>query len=162
MVRSQVIRATCGCGYTRTGTSGANGYIVIGDTTAYPSYAIVTPSGQNSYVWASSTSDVRALEKASSTSDRIAATWYGSSFTIDVNLTDGKSHQIALYCLDWDNGSRAETISIVDAGSSAVLDTRTISSFMNGGYLVWNLSGHVKIMVTLNGGSNAVVSGVFF
>jgi hypothetical protein len=29
-------------------------------------------------------------------------------------------------------------------------------------YLVWNVSGHVKINVALNTGINAVVSGVFF
>jgi hypothetical protein len=141
---------------------GADGYNVIGDTTAYPSYATVTPSGQSSYVWASSTSDVRALEKAAS-SDRIAGTWYsGSSFTVDVNLTDGKTHQLALYCLDWDNGARAETISISDATTGTVLDSRSVSSFVNGEYLIWNISGHIAITVTLSGGSNAVVSGIFF
>jgi len=29
-------------------------------------------------------------------------------------------------------------------------------------YLVWNVSGHVKIQVTLTGGINAVASGLFF
>jgi hypothetical protein len=107
----------------------------------------VTPSGQSSYVWLASpaSSDVRALEKAAS-SDRIAGTMVaGSSFTVDVNLTDGKTHQLALYCLDWENAARAETISISDATTGFVLDSRSISSFVNGEYLVWNISGHVTI-----------------
>ena len=68
------------------------------------------------------------------------------------------------YALDWDNygGGRAEQIQIVDAASSTVLDTRTISSFTQGIYLVWNISGNVKINITLTGGGNTVISGVFF
>jgi hypothetical protein len=42
-----------------------------------------------------------------------------------------------------------------------VLDTRSISQFNTGVYLVWNISGHVKINVTRTGGANAVISGVF-
>jgi hypothetical protein len=49
----------------------------------------------------------------------------------------------------------------VDANTGAVLDTRNLSNFTNGIYLIWNLSGHVKVNVTLISGSNAVVSGVF-
>src|SRR6202023_896209 len=74
------------------GVYGANGYNVINDTVAYPSYVTVTPSGQGNYVWGS-TNDVRALQKVFFT-DRIAATWATSgSYTIDVNFTDGAQHQ---------------------------------------------------------------------
>jgi len=68
---------------------------------------------------------------------------------------------VALYPLDFDSQSRAETISIVDAGTQAALDTRSIANFTNGEYLVWNVSGHVTMRVTLTGGLNAVVSGLF-
>jgi hypothetical protein len=43
-----------------------------------------------------------------------------------------------------------------------VLDTRNISSFSNGLYLIWNISGHVTIKVTRNSGLNSVISGIFF
>ena len=47
--------------------------------------------------------------------DRIAATWYSAtSFTINLNLTDGQSHRIALYCVDWDNAGRSQTVEIRD------------------------------------------------
>jgi hypothetical protein len=81
---------------------------------------------------------------------------------VDVNVTDGKTHQIALYLLDWDNGGRVETVSIIDATTGTVLDSRNVSSFSNGEYLVWNVSGHVKITTALMAGINAVVSGIFF
>jgi uncharacterized membrane protein len=140
---------------------GSEGEVINGDTASYPSYAQVSFNG-GPFVWVASTADVRGLQKVAA-SDRIASGWYSwTNMTIDVNLTDGNTHQIALYCLDWDAGARAERIDVLDAVSNAVLDTRTISGFQNGQYLVWNLKGHVKLNVTLTGGSNAVVSGVFF
>src|SRR5262249_14674719 len=92
------------------GVYGADGSNVLGSgTTSYPSYAQVSATGQSSYTWAASTTDVRALLKPGSTSDRIAASWFTSlSLTIDLNLTDGSSHQVALYLLDWDSQARSE------------------------------------------------------
>jgi hypothetical protein len=144
------------------GVYGADGYSVANDTQSIPSYASFAVQNQSNWTWAASTTDVRALQNGASTG-RIAATWYNSgTFTFDVNFRDGNLHQFALYALDWDTTARAETIQILDANTSAVLDTRNISSFSNGMYLVWNISGHAKINVTRTGGYNAVVSGVFF
>jgi hypothetical protein len=140
---------------------GADGYNVINDTVSYPAYATVTPSGQAAWTWASSTSDGRALQKAAGT-DRIAATWYGGVFSIDVNVTDGGTHQVAVYAVDWDGGGRSETIEMRDAATNGVLDTRTLSGFGGGRYLLWTVSGHVVIRVTNLTGPNAVVAGLFF
>jgi hypothetical protein len=149
---------------TWKGVYGADGYAINNDSTNYPNYAEVTFINESSATWAASTTDIRALQKGSPTAtDRIASTWYSNtSFTIDINLADGNAHQIAFYCLDWDTNSRAERIDVLDVATNNVLDTRTISGFSNGIYMVWNLSGHVKIQITLTGGANAVVSGIFF
>ncbi|HYW41363.1 MAG TPA: hypothetical protein VE959_00820 [Bryobacteraceae bacterium] len=145
---------------TWKGVYGADGANVINDTASYPSYVTVTPSGNASYSWVSSTSDTRALQKASSTTDRIAACWYtGGFFTVDLNFNDTNTHALALYLLDWDGG-RSERVDILDT-SNNVLDTRTVTAFTAGEYLVWNVSGHVVVRIT-NTGSNAVVSGIFF
>jgi len=144
------------------GVYGADGYSVADDSQSIPSYASLAVQNQNSYTWVASTSDPRALQTGSGTG-RIAAAWYRQgTFSFDVNLSDGNPHQFALYAMDWDATARTETIQILDANSNAVLDTRTLSSFSNGVYLVWNISGHVKINVIWTGGDNAVVSGVFF
>ena len=64
-------------------TYGAQGYDVIGEPAGLPGYATITPSGQSSYTWASSTSDPRALQVPGGTG-RIAATWYSAtSFKVD-------------------------------------------------------------------------------
>ncbi len=145
---------------TWKGTYGANGYAVADDSANYPSYAQVNINGHYPATWAASTADLRALQK-SAASDRIASTWASwSSFTIDVNLTDSRSHQVALYCLDWDHINRSQLIEVLDASSGTILDSQIISSFTNGQYLVWNLTGHVTFRITTLTG-NAVVSGVF-
>jgi len=146
------------------GVYGADGYNIISDAVAYPSYVTVTPSGINAYTWAASTSDVRALSKVSSSTDRIAATWFNSSpFVIDLAFNDTAQHRVAIYCLDWDSTLRAERVDILDATSGNVLNTQNVTNFHNGQYLVWQMSGHVQIRVTSTAAnSNGVISGLFF
>ena len=148
---------------TWKGVYGADGYNIIGDLSSYPSYASVSPSGQSSYTWSASTSDVRGLQKADTgATDRIAACWYnGSSFTVDVNLTDGKSHLVSLYAVDWDGPAAPRRSRCWTRRSGAVLDTQTLSSFHNGTYLSWTVSGHVVFRFTPLAG-NAVLGGLFF
>lgn len=144
---------------------GADGYAVAGDATSYPAYAQVTLGGESSGIWAASTSDIRALQKsASGSADRVAAVWSSATtFTFDINLTDARSHQVALYCLDFDGSNqRAQTVEVFDAATNALLDSRTLSSFSNGKYLVWQLKGHLLLRVTRTGSWNGVVSGLFF
>src|SRR5262249_39616023 len=100
---------------------GADGYDVSQGTVSLPSYASVNVTSNYNYVWNGSTSDPRALVNPGA-SGRLAACWYtpsgsaGSNFTIDVNLTDGQAHQVALYALDWDSyGPRQERIDVLDA-----------------------------------------------
>jgi hypothetical protein len=145
------------------GVYGSSGYSVVADAQQLPDAIQVTPSGANVRTWVSSTSDGRGLQKPGFPLDRIAACWYSTTtFSIDVNITDGQSYQLALYLLDWDQQSRVETVSLVDPSSGATLDSRTASDFSGGEYLLWTVSGHVTIQIT-NGTSSpdAVVSGLF-
>ena len=90
----------------------------------------------------------------------VASSWNNPTFNI--NVTDGKLHQLALYALDWDMQGRAETIQIIDTASGATLDSRNIANFSNGTYLIWNISGNITINVTVTSGPNPVISGIFF
>ena len=143
-------------------TYGGDGFNTINDSTKYPAYAQVTVSGNSARTWTSSTSEVRALQKAD-TSDRVAARWESNSFfVVDLNLTDGQTHRVALYGLDWDGNNRVQRVDLLDWTTNSLLDSRTISSFNGGQYLVWDISGRVKIVVNKTGAKTAVLSGIYF
>ena len=148
------------------GAYGADGYFVSQDSnTKLPGYATVTFSGQANWTWAASTTALPSLQKPENPGNRIAGTWFmWGSFTIDVNLTDGNAHQVALYALDWDSSARSETINVLDAVTGVVLNSQVLpaGSFHNGEYLVWTVLGHVQFQIIENAGANAVISGVFF
>jgi hypothetical protein len=69
---------------------------------------------------------------------------------------------VALYALDWDSSSRAQRVEVRDATTGALLDSRTMTGFRGGQYLIWRVTGRVTIHVTCTLGANAVVSGLFF
>jgi hypothetical protein len=146
---------------------GTDGYDIAADPSAgnpkLPSYATLSLTGGAPFVWAASTTDVRALQNSANTG-RIASAWYTTStMSFNLNLTDGKTHEVSLYAVDFVNNKRSERVDVLDATTGALLSTQTLSSFQNGTYLTWNLSGNVVIKVTnLNSATNAVVSGLFF
>jgi hypothetical protein len=142
------------------GVYGVDGTVLVNDSTMLPNYATLNAANASTWTWAQSTTDVRALQKLQA-NDRIAATWYGSSFPLDLNLTDGGVHQVGLYVVDWDSAGRSETLEVHDAVTNAVLDTRTVTGFQNGQYWIWNIKGHVTVNVVGTAGPNAVVSGLF-
>jgi hypothetical protein len=148
---------------TWSGKYGSDGYMIANDATSLPAYATVSITKGTPATWAASTSNPRALQTSSGATSRIASTYYSATtFTFNVNLTDGNIHRVALYLLDWTSSTRAETISVLDALTNAPLSSESFSSFHNGEYAVWNIHGHVLIQVTSTGTPNAVVSGLFF
>jgi hypothetical protein len=144
---------------------GAKGYHVIGDVENYPVHVPVSVSGATLYTEKEPKSGMNWLQKDKSTDPNFASWFSETNFTIDINLSDGQEHRVAVYCLDWDeNDGRSQKIEVLDAATNAVLDSRDVDAFSAGRYLIWQLKGHVKIKVTHEGGggSNAVVSGLFF
>lgn len=142
-------------------TYGAEGAALATEVSALPPFAQLSVNGGLSWTWAASTADVRALQRPTG-NDRFAATWYSfETFDLDLNLTDGQPHQVALYAVDFDSADRLERIDVLDAGTGAVLDTRTVGNFVNGRYMIWTITGHVIFRVTRTSGANAVISGLF-
>jgi len=139
---------------------GSEGYSVIQDTAAYPPYAKVTFGPWVPQTWANTTSDPRALERVSS--GQIAASLYQfNTATIDLRLTDGLTHTVAFYFLDWEPLNRSFTLNVLDGDTGATLDSRHVSNFQNGTYYVWNVSGHVTMQFVQTNNSD-VISGIFF
>jgi hypothetical protein len=102
------------------------------------------------------------LQKSASSSDRVAANWYGTTIDTEVNHTDGQAHRVSIYLLDWDAIGRVVGIDAINPVNGAVLDTRTVSNFSGGQYLSWNITGRMVLRVRLVSGVNAVYSGLFF
>jgi len=69
---------------------------------------------------------------------------------------------LALYFLDYPNAGYAETVTIKDAATGFVLDTRSVSAFTGGVYEVWTVSGNITVTLTSTAGHWAVLSGIFF
>ena len=144
------------------GTYGGDGFSVVGDTTSYPAYVQVVPSGHFTWVWETATSDVRALQRSVG-SGRVAAAWNASTpFNVGVNVMDGQFHQLAIYCVDWDSTERVQRVDILNSVTGAVLDTRTVGAFNGGQWLVWNVTGGITLRVTTVAGVNGVIQGIFF
>jgi hypothetical protein len=147
---------------TFTGKYGNDGYVIANDVTGMPGYASLSITGDSNYIWASSTSDVRALQSWWNASSRLASCyWTNTNFNFNLALTDGNAHKISLYLLDWDAEGRAETVNVLDATTKQVLDTRTFGNFQGGHWASWTIKGNVVIQVQAASG-NAVVSGIFF
>jgi lysophospholipase L1-like esterase len=124
--------------------------------------------GQGNQQWSAATGDVRALQQAQTGStNRIAGRWSssntsGSSYDINLNFTDGQTHQVALYGLDWETANqRNQTVQVIEVATNRILDTRTLTSFTNGKYLVWNVTGNLKFRVVSNSNYGAAISGIF-
>jgi hypothetical protein len=146
---------------TWRGTYGTSGSSLAASSSSLPPGDVVAPAGAAQWTWAASTSDGRALQQPTGTS-RLAAAWFGNTFTLDVNLgADGGTHQVALYLVDWDSQGRSERVDVYDAATGVRYDTRTVSAFGGGAYLVFNVSGHVRFQLTDLAGPNAVLSGLF-
>ena len=144
---------------------GSEGYNVIGDTSpGNPHYRpglTVTPGTHNSGIWAASSLSSSALQSTVAGSpQRIAGVWSNTTWTSNFNIAG--THQLALYLLDYPNAGYAETITIKDATTGAVLDTRSASGFQTGAYYVWTVTGNVNVTLTSTAGHWAVLSGIFF
>lgn len=78
-----------------------------------------------------------------------------------MSVNDGNVHLVALYALDYDNQGRVETIQIVDPTTNNIVSSQVLSNFSNGVYLIWYISGNLKINVTASAGPNAVIKRSF-
>jgi hypothetical protein len=126
-----------------------------------PSYVSVTPYGKSDWIWEYDTNDPRALQRLNGT-DRLASCWYATgSYTINFDFHDEATHQLSLYCLDWDQGGRAQKVEILDAATGQVLHSHELTDFSGGIYLTYNITGSVRVRLTQLASYNAVLSGFF-
>ena len=156
------IGANTSAGGTWKSVFGTQGYQIAADSSQSPAYANVTFAGKTDHIWNWNTTDTAALQRSSGT-DRVASCWYSAnSFDVAVNVTDGQTHKVSFYALDWDNANRAQRIDVLDSATGAILHTANLTSFQRGVYLNYDVKGSVSFRFTRSAGPNAVISGLFF
>jgi glucose/arabinose dehydrogenase len=142
------------------GAYGADGHAILFHATNPPAYGQFEIRDAGHGHWAATPDDPRGLVIGGG--ERAATHWHSpTNLTIDVRLTDGRAHQLALYFIDW-SGSRRQLVQVIDAATGAVLDSREAGGFFNTGrYFVWSVRGHVQFRLTRIVGQ-AIFSGIFF
>ena len=138
---------------------GADGGEVMGDKPFYPAYAQIVKGGQY-YIWNPDSEEDNVLNKKGS-DERLAACFYDRQFSYELFLKNGE-HRVAIYFLDYNSKGRKQKVEVLDARNNAVLVSRSVSDFKDGKYLVYDMSGHLKIRITTEEGENSVLSGIFF
>jgi class 3 adenylate cyclase len=84
-----------------------------------------------------------------------------ATMTLHLKLPDAIERRITLYFVDYVNANRVESLNIYDGGSGTLLASRTIDHFNDGCYVSFDVSGDLRMEITLQQGANAVVSGLF-
>lgn len=142
-----------------SGVYGSGGHSIAALNATIPSSAGLQFRQQGAFVWNAAAPEPQAL--ANPAGGRIASAYTGPSW-FSFELTLATPQQVAIYNLDYDNRQRVQVIDILDRRTGALLDTRTVSGFQAGKYLVWTLSGHVVVQVSSASSSGApAVSGIF-
>ena len=126
-----------------------------------PSYGTVTFTGRATSRGRRARRTCSALEDQPPGTSRIASTWYtGGTETFSVVTTDDNEHTVALYLLDWDGGRGGNR----DGRDSDRNGLASAEAFRVHGRAVRRLHDlrQRQLRRDTHGGSNAVVSGVFF
>ena len=144
------------------GKYGAEGEVIAGDSSNPPSYAKISMSGNATTALKSDPADPRGLQATTGDGSARVLSAYANNFTIDLNLTDGKTHKVSFYLADIDHAGRAETITIIDPATQTVLSAQNIASLAGGVYETWNIRGHVEVKIAATGQGSALVNGIFF
>jgi hypothetical protein len=153
------------------GVYGQDGNYIVLNSYAVPSYSIFDPIGDNQLMTDAYATDPRALLKylfSYSPTERVETQFY-SRFYMDfqVNTSDNQAHTVALYFCDYINWGRSISVTAFDTATQAVLDTRQLTSYTSGVYLVYNYRGAVTFRVAnnyqpLTTNPNATVSAFFW
>jgi hypothetical protein len=139
---------------------GIEGFAMPGNATNLASTATLSISGASEAVYALASTDPNALRRSDSTTRGIGGWSSPTNFVLDLNLTDGRNHQVALHCWDWNQAGRTQQIDLVDAATGTVIDRQILTAFTNGQWLAWQANGHVQLRVTNLAGSDCLVSAL--
>lgn len=143
------------------GNYGEEGWALPLFDTNFPPSAALSVQASGEWAYSGPVGDLPALESPDG-SYRQPNTWFSQSLIqFDLNLRDGREHQVALYFLSWQTPDRQERVEVIDTVSGRVLAGRTISDFSDGVYQVWNVRGDIGIKVVRDSDAQCLVGGIF-
>lgn len=150
---------------------GQRGNYIVGDSNNLGTGVVFSVFTNIQTIFASGSTDPRALQlPAHASTTRELARWYNQvsfptsvfgNVVMDLNVVDGASRVLAVYFVAYNSPSSQQRVEIRDGVSNALLDTQTLTSFDQGKWLVWNVTGHITINVIPLGGAIGEVNGVF-
>ncbi len=105
--------------------------------------------------------DTRALISVDGTYHQGTIWFTQSQIEFDLNLRDGRDHQIAVYLVRLWAAERQERIEVIDAASRQLLEQQTIADIPDGVYVVLNVRGHIILRVVRDSEAQCVASGFF-
>jgi hypothetical protein len=114
-------------------------------------------AGVSGVQWLQITPDnSRYLELNDGTANRQNATWYcgwtcvaPDGLTFDVGVTDGKWHKFTLYAVGSPGVVPELDFEVRDAVGH-VIETRSLTNYLDGVYLSWNVHGNISIHVSVD------------
>lgn len=131
------------------GKYGSEGAMVAGDkgTTQAPKCAAVALRNHTEGVpWAASEKEPHRPQWTGGNPGRSIKVWTaGDQIFVDLEFTDGKEHQVAMYVVF---GNCPISVAVLDADTKEVLDTQADKGDASNRYLIWNLKGSVTLHFT--------------
>jgi len=141
---------------------GSEGFVLPGDSTNLPAYAVLDTGRAPVTTYLLSSADPNSLQRSGSAGSYLAGWSDPARLTMDLNLSDTRSHMVALYFWDWNNAGRTQMVEVVDAATGKLLDRRTIGGFTRGQWWVWQVNGHVQFRITNVAGPDCLVNALAF
>jgi hypothetical protein len=152
------------------GVYGQDGNVIAQHSVQAPTYSTFDTRNVSLYLLDLWSTDPRSLLKflySYSASERIASFFHSASYLdIIVSATDNQPHRVALYFCDWTYIGRSVTVETRDYATDALFDTRQLTDYTGGVYLIYSYNGGVYFRVKNNNvglySPTASVSAVFW
>ncbi len=153
------------------GTYGHDGYVLANwtgnnaDLSSLPAGVTFSLDQGGRYVWAATTTEVRALQSPTMT-ERRSMTWYDtSSLRLHLTFANAYTGTLHLYALDWDayGGNRFQNVTINDGHGAQTAQLGT--AYVQGAWIHAPINvaagGTVTITADKTAGNTAVLAGLF-
>jgi hypothetical protein len=137
------------------GVYGQDGNVIAQHSVLVPGYASFDTAGAiNLYLGNLWSTDPRALLKQTysySATERIES-WFHTPTSMDfrIGASDATARRVALYFCDYDRAGRSVTVQTLDTAAGTVLDSRQLTNYQAGVYLVYSYSGGVTFRIVNN------------